>query len=488
MNRCVIYLRVSSKEQVDNTSLESQEAACRRFAQQNGWDVVRVFIEPGESAKSFKRPVFLNMVQFCSEGRNRIGTIVFYKFDRWMRNSDYSTYYRVMIEVNAGCKVASATEPFSDDFWGRSQRRMIEQHAEWENVLKSERTKTAMKAIVESGRLAWNPPRGYIIQDSQVRHSQHAADVRHCFEQFAAGAMSVMDIQAYLRERDIWTSVSKSSVHRMLRNPTYCGLIASRVFPGRTIKADLDPIVSEAVFDRVQLMLNGRIKSAAPKRKMREEFPLRGFARCACCGRPLTAGFSRGRSGARYGYYECINRCSDSRAPMALVEQHFIFALQASRAKLLPALDMLRIPIATMWKRKTERAARERLQLDAELVTIKRRSDALLDAYLDQAVDPATFKAKGEQLQLQRAEIATRIQGLSAIEINPDRLLERAVAILEKLPEHWQQIAPEARVRFERALFPGGLSWSKSEGFRTAVSASVFNVLPTPSTGNVKMG
>ena len=47
----IIYCRVSSKEQVDGTSLESQEAACRDYAHRNGIEVVKVFIERGESAK-----------------------------------------------------------------------------------------------------------------------------------------------------------------------------------------------------------------------------------------------------------------------------------------------------------------------------------------------------------------------------------------------------------------------------------------------------
>lgn len=41
--RCVIYVRVSSEEQIAGTSLGSQEAACRAFAQRSGWTVDRVF-------------------------------------------------------------------------------------------------------------------------------------------------------------------------------------------------------------------------------------------------------------------------------------------------------------------------------------------------------------------------------------------------------------------------------------------------------------
>jgi DNA invertase Pin-like site-specific DNA recombinase len=43
----VIYCRVSSKEQIDGTSLESQEVACRDYARSKGMSVLRVFVEQG---------------------------------------------------------------------------------------------------------------------------------------------------------------------------------------------------------------------------------------------------------------------------------------------------------------------------------------------------------------------------------------------------------------------------------------------------------
>ena len=54
--RCVIYCRVSSWEQVANTSLEHQGKICRDFAARNGWVLAtEPFIEEGESAKTADR-------------------------------------------------------------------------------------------------------------------------------------------------------------------------------------------------------------------------------------------------------------------------------------------------------------------------------------------------------------------------------------------------------------------------------------------------
>lgn len=67
--RAIIYIRVSEGRQVDNTSLESQEDACRRWSAQNGLEVEHVFVEKGESAKTADRTQFQAMSGICPQFR-----------------------------------------------------------------------------------------------------------------------------------------------------------------------------------------------------------------------------------------------------------------------------------------------------------------------------------------------------------------------------------------------------------------------------------
>jgi site-specific DNA recombinase len=51
--KAVIYCRVSTKEQAETGySLEAQTKACRKFAINNDYEVAKIFIERGESAKT----------------------------------------------------------------------------------------------------------------------------------------------------------------------------------------------------------------------------------------------------------------------------------------------------------------------------------------------------------------------------------------------------------------------------------------------------
>src|ERR1700728_3382923 len=82
----VIYCRVSSKEQVDGTSLESQQLACREYADRNQLTVACVFIERGESAKFADRPQLLEMLAFCAKRENGVEQLLVWKVDRLARN------------------------------------------------------------------------------------------------------------------------------------------------------------------------------------------------------------------------------------------------------------------------------------------------------------------------------------------------------------------------------------------------------------------
>ena len=67
----VIYCRVSSKEQIEGTSLESQEQACREYARSHNIKVLKIFIERGESAKFADRTQLHRTDRFLSSKQRR---------------------------------------------------------------------------------------------------------------------------------------------------------------------------------------------------------------------------------------------------------------------------------------------------------------------------------------------------------------------------------------------------------------------------------
>lgn len=64
---CVIYTRVSTKEQADNNmSLETQKKACEQYALKSGYQIMGCFGGTYESAKTDERKHFNSMLA-CEE-------------------------------------------------------------------------------------------------------------------------------------------------------------------------------------------------------------------------------------------------------------------------------------------------------------------------------------------------------------------------------------------------------------------------------------
>ena len=81
--RAVIYVRVSTDEQVDNYSLGTQEDICKKEAERRGYTVTQVFREEGRSAKTIKgRPILVEMLAYCKKHKREIDAIIVYRLDR----------------------------------------------------------------------------------------------------------------------------------------------------------------------------------------------------------------------------------------------------------------------------------------------------------------------------------------------------------------------------------------------------------------------
>ena len=75
-NRAVIYVRVSTKDQVENFSLATQEKACGDYCAKFGMKVDQIFVEEGESAKTVNRVQFQKALAYCRENKGRVKWLV----------------------------------------------------------------------------------------------------------------------------------------------------------------------------------------------------------------------------------------------------------------------------------------------------------------------------------------------------------------------------------------------------------------------------
>ncbi len=492
--RVVIYTRVSSEEQVHGTSLESQETICRQFAERHGYDVAAVFTDRGESAKTTDRKEFQAFVRYCRQSRGSIGGVIVWKTDRFARNSyDYAVYQGLLAGWNI--RILSATESNEDTPHGRAMRMITAVISQLDNDYRAERTKEAMRLLTNYGYWVHMAPLGYIrIRDETsrpilVEDPASAGHIRQLFQMIADGCgIREVDQSAFdfgLRSRG-GRRLSRRDIHGMLKNAIYVGIVKTKLTSGREVQAKFPGLITQVVWDRVQVALSGRRVRHKPHERTHEDFPLRGLVHCGCCGGKVTASKSKGRT-RHYEYYHCVH-CGRFRVSAHMLHDAFAALLKEKSSMTSGRMRLIRHHIMTVWQNRKD-CANAASRLAAEnIARLERLRAALLDKLLAGVISDQVFRDKDSDLSMQLATARTTKHDHEIEDLDCESALQFADRIASGADQIWSSLSGDHRQRFQSALFPGGLTYDPANGFRTAESTGLIDRIRN-MTGNAgKMG
>ncbi len=213
-----------------------------------------------------------------------------------------------------------------------------------------------------------------------------------------------------------------------------------------------------------------------PRNRGNFNFPLRQFVRCGHCGKPLTASFSRGRHGGRYGYYHCVPK-GCVRAPKARLEQDFIDQLKGLRPH--PELVTIwRRIVLDVWEAKKAELNQDVSTLERRVSDLKRRRKVLARAFLfDKAIEQADYEELLAEVKedLLIAELALHEAKIDDLDIVT--VLNFAEQALTSAAKIWLEADLDQRQRFQALLFPEGLTYTRQEGVGTPKTISLFSNL-----------
>src|SRR5215204_3937405 len=308
----VVYVRVSTKEQTENLSLPTQLRACEDYCRREGFEVLQRFKEQGESAKTTDRTELQNLLKYCRTQKGKAHFLVVYNLTRFAREKYDHFALRAHLK-SLGISLRSATEPIDDTSTGKLMEGVLAAFAQFDNDVRSDRTRAGMKAALKLRRWTFFAPIGYLNAPRSVGKSlmpdpARAPLVRRAFEEYATGRCTK---QQLLKQTRGWgltnrrgSPLTSQAIGVLLRNQLYAGIVDVTEYGVRGKRGDFEPLISEDLFYRVQAVLSGRVPSTAPQQRAHPDFPLRGFVRCESCGRGLTGSWSKGRS-EYYAYYHC---------------------------------------------------------------------------------------------------------------------------------------------------------------------------------------
>jgi site-specific DNA recombinase len=322
--RAAIYCRVSSEQQEDNASLPTQEASCRAYASEHGYDVqeVHVYREVHTGAELFERP---EMSRLREAIRNRsVDVVIAHALDRLTRKQIHQGL--LLSEADhAGVRLEFVTEQLEDTPEGRLLLSVRSFTAEIERIKIAERTQRGKRARVAAGKynVGCRAPFGYAWADpttkaSLVEHPTNAEVVRRIFEGLANGISARQLSIAFTRE-SIPTPSGRakawywSAILSIVGNPIYWG--EARAYrstqtheKGRGKVTRRRPIEEQVPMPGVApALVSPELAAAAKTRLARNKSEsvrnnkepkaslLRaGFARCGYCGNVLEVQHARG--------------------------------------------------------------------------------------------------------------------------------------------------------------------------------------------------
>ena len=481
----VHYVRVSSNEQVLGFSLDSQEKYCKETSTKDGYSVFACFREEGESAKTADRTELRKMMLFCDRNKKQISRLVVYKIDRLSRSvSDYQVLK--MFFNKLGIIIVSATEHFKDDPAGKLNENILSAFAQFDNDVRSQRTIEGLKARLMKGLWSGVAPWGYINTLDTTKskiiapHPDRAPIVKFLFEQYATNKYSFKELADMVNKKGTKSrhgcKMSKQLVSKIVANPIYYGKMIVNKFE-ISIMGSHKPIITEKLFNEAQAVRNGVLDKGKPRNKDSPDYPLRGI-KCYGCGKSISGGKTRSKTGRYYQYYGCVNGDCLKRTAIPKIEMENDFT--DFLLKITPNeeyFDVLKEAIRIAHKTELDSVTDLERKLELKIAELKDKKDRLLNLIVDGKISDKVFIPANDKLEFEISELEKEISKLFTPELGLDNVIDSGIEFLKNFPKTWKVLDSKDLRVLRTLLFPLNLFYHYPH-IKTPEVCCIYNVEP----------
>ena len=480
MKTGIIYCRVSSAEQVENTSLELQEKRCKEYAKRENIKIVKVFIEKGESAKTADRTEFTKAVKFCGENKKVIDYFIVYKLDRFARNqTDHVTIQAILKKY--GVALRSTTEPINETPVGRLMEGVLSSFAEFDNNVRIERSKDGMLEKLKQGIWVWQAPLGFYraYKGSHIVPEPIMAPmIQLAFEEWSKGSYSYESLAEYLSKHGFVTRTGKvpstQLMEKIIKNPIYCGIM--RVW-GEDFVGTYIPIIPKGLWEQCQANYKKK-KLGVHRSKNNPEFPLRRICICSECNKALTASFSKGNGGKYPHYHHQKKGCPKARyIPRETFEQLFVEFLDEINpsGKYEKSFKAIMVDI---WQSNYKKFNESSKKISREISCLEQERDKIFELHRANVYSDEDF---AEQKKIMNEKIYSKRQLLQdnyIEEFNMEEALDHCFNFVRETSKNWlrmKEANPERLLRFQKQVFPEKITFDGTK-FGTKDLALVYKL------------
>ena len=470
--RCVIYLRVSTREQAEHGegeegfSIPAQREACVRHIRDKGWDLIDEYADRGESARSADRPQLQEMLARIAEDGD-VDAVVVHKIDRLARNMEDHVAIRALLRRRS-VTLASVTENLEETASGRLVEGIHALMAEFYSANLASEIKKGMAQKAKMGGWPHSAPLGYTnlretIGGRQVAHivadPERAPHITAAFGLYATGEWTLERLVQELDHRGLRNrgrrdravqAIGVSALANILSNKAYAGIVS---WEGIEYSGLHQPLTDTATFNKVQDLLAAR--AARGTRERRHNHYLKGTLFCGVCGRGLSFQLAKGR----YEYLYCLGQ--KNRNPTGCQEPYMPAGdLEAQVEQLYQRIQLpkswlkrLRGELEAEITARQHRNAAEREFLTRKLAKADTERRKLLDAYYAGAIDVTTLKAEQARIAADVRSAEERLAAVDAHLAEWQEILETAMRFATNCATAYARASNPTRRRLNQAVF-----------------------------------
>jgi site-specific DNA recombinase len=479
----IVYTRVSSNEQVKGTSLADQEDKCRAYCCDKGINVLRVFREEGESAKTSDRTEFLRALEFCRKNKGKVDVFVVVKVDRFARNTeDHFGVRKILLDY--GVSLHSVTEPIGNSPVEKLLETVLAGTAEFDNAIRSQRSVDGMIARVRQGITPWKPPIGYISNKAKMRGEKKTeADgidpdtfyiLQRILKRFAKGEVEQCDIADQLDSAGLEKvrnkKTTKQFVDKMLGQylKFYAGIIENPWVEGEEIQGLHQAMITEEEMHQVNAIRSGKRIKKQHRKSYNPLFPLKKTIKCGSCNNNLTGSRSKG-NGGQYGYYHCYNKTCKMRNRTInkdRVEKEFTDLLTTLRPS-KKHLQLLKETVTDLWEEKRGEFESDAMKHEKRLAALTAKRERVFEMREDGSYSKEEFIERKSVLDNEMAAVRISLNESRIDQLDVEAAIIYATSFIEQLDRQWVDLKDELRPWFQKLIFPDGIPYIKGEGFQT---------------------
>lgn len=443
-----VYIRVSTDMQLEQ-SPESQLIEIKRYAAQNNILIQNQYIymeQEGRSGrKADKRPAFQEMIATAKTIPKPFDCILVWKFSRFARNQDESTFYKSMLRKKLGIDVISVSEPIMDGMYGRLIEMIIEWQDEFYSYNLGVEVRRSMSVRAQKGFYNGKVPLGYTKKSGEtpVVNESEAHIVRTIFQMYTSGRDKNY-ITRYLNEKGFRTKTGKTfdvdAVTYILGNPFYVGKIRwnRRASSGNNALKDesewiiadshhqpiIEPEMFEAAQQRTKMILASREKYSHPVSHGKHW--LSGLVKCSVCGKSLSIKYDK------CVHFQCLGyRMGLHKESQSISEKKLVSAVMES----LHAVNDTGAATFSLIRSQDNDTDAERMIYETELNDIENKEKRIKEAYIAGVDTLDEYRTNKTILDNRRNELISLMEKLQTEEISPESYQEQFLKTVSSVIE-----------------------------------------------------